>query len=160
MILAHFGGVQGGLVDQVLQVRAGEAGRAAGQDIQVDLLGQRALARVHGQDALAAADVGQGHHHLAVEAAGAQQRRVEHIRAVGGGDEDDAVIGLKPVHFDQQLVQGLLALVVAAAHAGAALAAHGVDLVDEDEARRVLLALQKQVAHSRRAHAHEHLHKV
>ena len=38
-------------------------------------------------------------------------------------------------------LQGLLALVVAAAHARAALAADGVQLVDEDDARRVLLGL-------------------
>ena len=160
LVLAHLGRVQRSLVDQVLQVRAGEAGRASGQHVQVDLRGQGALARVHGQDALAAAHVRGGHHHLAVEAAGAQQRRVQHVRTVGGGDEDDPVVGLEAVHLHQQLVQGLLALVVAAAHAGAALTAHGVDLVDEDEAGRVLLALQEQVAHARRAYAHEHLHEV
>jgi len=37
----------------------------------------------------------------------------------------------KPSHLDQQLVQGLLALVIAATEAGAAMAANGVDFVDE-----------------------------
>ena len=64
------------------------------------------------------------------------------------------------VHLDQQLVQCLLALVVAAAQAGAALAAHRVDLVDEDDARAVLLGLLEQVAHSRRADTDEHLDEV
>src|SRR5437868_5789493 len=36
----------------------------------------------------------------------------------------------------------------------------GVDLVDEDDARRVLLALLEQVAHAARAHADEHLDEV
>ena len=46
----------------------------------------------------------------------------------------------------QQLVERLLALVVAAANAGAAGAAHGINLIDEDDARGVLLGLH---AHTR-----------
>jgi hypothetical protein len=77
---------------------------------------------------------------LPVEAAGAQQRRVEDVGPVGGGDQDDAVLHVEAVHLDEQLVERLLALVVAAAEAGAAVAADGVDLVDEDDARRACLA--------------------
>ena len=67
---------------------------------------------------------------------------------------------LEAVHLHEHLVQGLLALVVAAAQAGAAVAAHGVDLVDEDDAGGVLLALFEHVAHAGGADAHEHLHEV
>ena len=80
------------------------------------------------------------HDDLAVEAAGPQQRRIEHVGAVGRGDQDDAFVGLEAVHLDEQLVERLLALVVAAAEAGAAMAADRVDFVDEDDAGRVLLA--------------------
>ena len=112
------------------------------------------------EDLFAAQHVGIGHHHLAVETAGPQQRRVQHVGTVGGGDQDDAFIGLEAVHLDQQLVQGLLALVVAAAQAGAAMAADGVDFVDEDDAGRVLLALFEHVADAGRADADEHLDEV
>src|SRR6185295_12090152 len=47
-----------------------------------------------------------------------------------------------------------------AAETGAAMTADRVDLVDEDDARRVLLALLEQVAHARRADADEHLDEV
>src|ERR1043166_5621624 len=40
------------------------------------------------------------------------------------------------------------------------MAADGVDLIDEDDARRVLLALLEQVAHARRADADEHLDEL
>ena len=115
---------------------------------------------MHLQDAETAVDVGPVDHHAPVEAAGAQQRRVQHVRAVGGGDEDHALVGLEAVHLDQELVERLLALVVAAAQAGAAMAADGVDLVDEDDAGSVLLALLEEVAHPARADADEHLHEV
>ena len=128
--------------------------------LAIDVGRQRHLAHVHLQDLLAAGDVRVGHHDLAVEAAGAQQRGVEHVGTVGGGDEDDALVGLEAVHLDQQLVQRLLALVVAAAEARAAMPADGVDLVDEDDAGRILLGLLEHVAHARGADADEHLDEV
>ena len=85
---------------------------------------------------------------------------IEHVGAVGGRDDDDALVRLEAVHLDEQLVERLLALVVTAAEAGAAVATDGVDLVDEDDARRVLLALLEQVAHAARADADEHLDEV
>ena len=115
---------------------------------------------MHLQDALAADDVGIRHHDLAVEAAGTQQRRVEHVGPVGRGDQDDALVRLEAVHLDEQLVERLLALVVAAAEAGAAMAADRVDFVDEDDARRVLLGLLEHVAHAAGADADEHLDEV
>ena len=42
---------------------------------------------------------------------------------------------VEAVHLDEQLVERLLALVVAAAEPGAAMTADGVDLVDEDDRR-------------------------
>jgi hypothetical protein len=112
------------------------------------------------QDAFAALDVGTVDDDAAVEAAGPQQRRIEHVGPVGGRDEDDALVRLEAVHLDEQLVERLLALVVPAAEPGAAMAADGVDLVDEDDAGRVLLALLEQVAHARGADADEHLDEV
>ena len=103
---------------------------------------------------------GRLHDDAAVEAAGAQDRGVEDVGAVGRGDDDDALVRLEAVHLDEELVQRLLALVVPAAEAGAAVAADGVDLVDEDDAGRVLLALLEEVAHAARADADEHLDEV
>merc|ERR1719353_1092966 len=84
--------------------------------------------------------------------------------AVGGGDDDDARVALEAVHLCEDLVERLLALVVAAAHPPAggarALAADGVDLVDEDDARRVLLRLAEERADARGADADEHLDEL
>ena len=109
---------------------------------------------------LAALAVGAVDDDLAVEAARPQQRRVEDVGPVGGGDEDDVVLHLEAVHLDQQLVQRLLALVVTAAHPGTAMAADGVDLVHEDDAGRVLFRLLEEVADAAGADADEHLDEV
>jgi hypothetical protein len=148
------------LVDQVGQVRAGEPGRLTGERVEVDLLRQRLASRVDLEDLLAALAIGAVDDDLTVEPSWTQQRGVEYVRAVGGGDEDDVVLHLEAVHLDEKLVQRLLALVVAAPHAGAPVAPHGVDLVHEDDARRVLLRLLEQVANAARPHADEHLDEV
>ena len=97
---------------------------------------------------------------LAVEAARPQEGRVEDVGTVGGGDHDHVRVRVEAVHLDEDLVERLLALVVAAAEAGAALAADRVDLVDEDDARGVALGLVEQVADAAGADADEHLHEL
>ena len=153
-------GQQRRLVDHVGQVRAGEARGPPGDDVQVGVGRDRLAARVHLEDALAAGQVGLGHDDLPVEPARAQQRRVEDVRPVGGGDHDHAALGVEAVELDQHLVERLLALVVPAAEARAAVPADGVDLVHEHDRRGVRLRLLEQVADPGGADADEHLHEV
>ena len=134
-------------------------GRAARDRAQVDVGLERDLARVHAQNLLAALEVGVADGHLPVEAAGPQQRRIEDVRAVGGGDDDDALGLREAVHLDEQLVERLLALLVAE-RVAAAVAADGVELVDEDDARLVAARFVEQLAHARRADAGVHLDEV
>ena len=147
------------LVDEVGEVGAREAGRAARDRPQVDVGLERDLARVHAQDLLAALDVGVADRHLPIETARTQQRRVEDVCAVGGGDDDDALGLREAVHLDEQLVERLLALLVAE-RVAAAVAADRVELVDEDDARLVAARFAEQLAHARRADAGIHLDEV
>src|SRR6478735_85176 len=89
-----------------------------------------------------------------------EERRVEDVGPVGRGDDDDVGVGVEAVHLDEDLVERLLALVVTATEARAALATDGVDLVDEDDARRVALGLVEQVADAAGADADEHLDEL
>ena len=158
--LSDAGGEQRGLVEHVGQVGTGEAGRTPGDGQQVDVLGDRLALGVHLEDLVPALQVRAVDGDLAVEAARAQQRRVEDVGPVGGRDQDDAALDVEAVHLDQQLVEGLLALVVAAAEAGAAVPADGVDLVDEDDRRGVGLGLLEQVADPGGTDTDEHLDEV
>ncbi len=160
-LLARARGQQRGLVEHVGQVGTAEARRTTGHGDQVDVGLERLAARVDlARICLRPDEVGGVDLDLAVEAARAQQRRVEDVGPVGGGDEDDAAAHVEAVHLDEELVEGLLALVVTAAHAGAAVATDGVDLVDEHDGRGVLLGLLEQVADPAGADADEHLDEV
>src|SRR5690606_4819754 len=85
------GGEEGGLVDEVLEIGADEAGRAARDRLEIDVRRDRDLLRVDAEDALATADVGPRDGDTPVKAAGAEDGRVEDVGAVGGRDDDDAV---------------------------------------------------------------------
>ena len=98
---------------------------------------------------------------LTVEASGTQQGRVEHVGTVGSCQCDDAAIGSEAVHLRQQGVQRVLTLIIAA-H-GRVLGtgtSHGIDFIDEDDARCLLLSLLEQVTHTAGTHADEHLHEI
>src|SRR6185312_5356139 len=118
-----------------------EAGRARSERVEVDRRVDRLALRVHLENPLAPVAVGPVDDDLPVEAAGPQKRRVEDVGPVRGGDENDVVLHLEAVHLDEELVQRLLALVVATAEAGATVPADGVDLVHEDDAGGRLLRL-------------------
>ncbi len=148
------------LVGKIFEIRAGEARRALRDLGEVHVLGERLVGGVDLQNVLAPLDVGIADVDLAVEAAGAQQRGIENVRAVGRRENDHALVRAEAVHLHKELVERLLALVVAAAEAGAALTADRVDLVDENDAGSGLLGLLKEVAHAARADADVHLHKV
>ena len=62
------------------------------------------------------------------------------------GDQDDPAANVEAVHLDQELVEGLLPFVVAAAEAGAPVAPDRVDLVHEHDGGRAGLGLVEQVA--------------
>ncbi len=144
------------LVDEVGEIGSDHARRRGRDPGEIDVRAERDAARMHAKDRLATRAVGRLDGDAAVEPPGAKKRLVENVRSVRGGDDDDAGRGIESVHLGQDLVQRLLALVVAAAVAGNATrprAADRVQLVDEYDRRSVRLRLLEQVPHSRGADA-------
>ena len=139
------GSEKSGLVADVGQVRSAQARSALGHDLELDVTRQRQLLRVDPQNPLPSADVGKVHHDLAVETAGPQECGIEHVRSVGRGQQNHTLIGLEAVHFNEQGIEGLFALVMSPTQAGSAVPSDGIDLVDEDNAGSVRLALLEQV---------------
>ena len=146
-------------VHEIGQVGAGEAGRSARDRSQVHVGVDRDLARVDAEDRFASLHVGIADRDLPIEAAGPQQRRIEDVLAVGGRDDDDALVGLEAVHLDEQLVERLLALLVAQRVAAAA-AADGIEFVDEHDAGGMTARVAKQTTNAGRANARVHFHEI
>ena len=154
-------GYQRGLVADVGNVGSGESRGLAREIVDVDVVAEFQRLEVHEEYGLSLGQVRQVDVYLPVESSGTQQSLVEHVGAVGGGEHYHARVGAESVHLGEQGVKCVLALVVAAhRRVLRPCSAHGVNLVDEDDARRLLLGLGKHVAHAARAHADEHLHEV
>ena len=113
------------------------------------------------EDRLAPDLVGRLDRDAAVEPTGPQQRLIQHVRAVGGRQHDDALARAEAIHLGQDLVERLLLLAATAAvDHPAPRPANRVELVDEDDGRGGLTSLLEQVAHATGAHAHDHLHEL
>ena len=136
------------LVHEVGEVGAGEPGRASGDDVEIDTRCQRLRLGVHGQDRLAALEIGTVDDDLTVEATRAQERGIEDVGTVRGREQDHALGLVEPVHLHQQLVEGLLTFVVAAAESGTTVTPDRVDLVDEHDGGSCGLRLFEEVAHA------------
>mmetsp|Transcript_22299 Transcript_22299/g.66991 ORF Transcript_22299/g.66991 Transcript_22299/m.66991 type:complete len:408 (-) Transcript_22299:1221-2444(-) len=135
----------GRLVHKVLEVGPAEAGRAPGHIRELYLICNPFVFQVHLQNLLTALHVWQANCYAAVEAARPKERIIQNIRAVGGCHDNDTRVSLKPIHLSEDLVQRLLPLIVPAAHAGAALPPDCINLVDEDDAGRLLLGLLEDI---------------
>ena len=114
---------------------------------------------MHFEDGFASFYIRTIQRHAAVKATGAQKCRVKNIGAVGCGDDNDIRIGIETVHFDQHLIQGLLAFIVRTAETCSALTTYGINFIHENDTGRMSLGLIEQIAHAARAHAHEHFNE-
>src|SRR3954470_18175344 len=100
------------------------------------------------QNAFASADIRTGNDHAPIKSTWSKESRIKYVRTVGRSNQNYAIVRFKPVHFDQQLVQRLFALVMTSTEAGATMTANRIDLVNINNAGRVLLPLFKQVANA------------
>src|SRR6516165_2340320 len=153
-------GHNGSLVDEIGKIGARKAGGQSGDLVKVHTSRQSDLGHVDLQDLHPTRTIRPVHQHLAIEPARPQQGWIEHLRSVGGAEEDHAGCWIEPVELSEQLVEGLLFLVVAAERAGASAAAERIELVDENDARRRFPRLLEQIPHASRAYAYEHLDEL
>mmetsp|Transcript_52654 Transcript_52654/g.124619 ORF Transcript_52654/g.124619 Transcript_52654/m.124619 type:complete len:354 (-) Transcript_52654:286-1347(-) len=141
-------------VAYVCDVRAGEARREGGHALRhlVEAVAQLDLLQVNLVDLEAAANVGLVDLDLPVEPARAEEGGVEDVGTVRPRQHHNPSQRVEPVHLDEELVEGVLALVVAASGeaALAARAADRVDLVDEHDRRRLLVGEAEHLAHKLR----------
>ena len=110
---------------------------------------------MYAEDLVAPQEIRRSDDDLTVEASRPEQRGVEILESVRGAHDHDLVRTTESVDLDEELVQRLVVLAVVCAPR--ASRADRVELVDEDDRRRVLARLLEELADARRAEAGEHL---
>ena len=153
-------GEDGGIVHDVGKIGTGEADGTACDVFEADIIGELLVAGMDLQDGGSSVLVGKVNRDGPVETAGSRQGRVEDIGSVGGGHDDDAGIVFESVHFDEELVQGLLSFVVSAAKTRSSLTSDGIDFIDEDETRGVGLRCLEEGTDTRGADTDIHFDEV
>ena len=58
------------------------------------------------------------------------------------------------------MIECLFTIVMATAHAGATMATDSIDLIDEDQARRMLFPLFKEVTHTTGSNTDKHFYEI
>ena len=81
------------------------------------------------QNGFSATQIRLVHHNLPIKPTRAQQRRVQNIRPIGGRNHNHPIVFAKPVHFNQQLIQRLLPLIVPATQTGTPLATDRINFI-------------------------------
>ena len=130
-------GEQGRMIGDVGDGGGSQAHGVARQLCVVQILFRADLGGVQAEQCLAVVQPWQAHGNGAVEAAFAHQRRVQRVRKVGRTQHQYTVGAVETVHLGKKLVDDAVALGIAGALLFSALA-DAVDLVDEDDARRLL----------------------
>ena len=143
--LLFTGREDGCLVDQVGQLSTGETRCSASPCRQIDLGIQRSRSRMNAKNLLTAAAIRQRHVDAPIKASWTGEGCIQHISSVGGCQQNHPRIVGKTIHFREQLVQGLLPLVIPSTDSGTALTTDGVNLIDEHDAWGLLLRLTEQI---------------
>ncbi len=154
------GGEESRFVQEVFQIGAGEPRGSAGQFLQIHVLRQGFVLRV---DLKNFVPFGKRRHvkgNLAVEPAGAHEGLIQNVRSVGRRQQNDAGVRFEPVHFVEQLIQGLFPFVVTASDPGTPFPTNGINLVDEDDGRGDFLGPFEQIPDPAGPDADEHFHEV
>jgi hypothetical protein len=160
LVLAHAQGDHASLDAHGLEHGTAELVRAARQLAPVDRRVDLHLARVDLENLGASLLVGQRELDLAVKTAGPEQGGIQDVDTVRGGDDLDPVVRGEAVELVEKLQHGPLYFTVAALLAVETLGTNGIQLVDEDDRRGLLLGESEAVADKFGAVAYEHLHKL
>ena len=148
------------LINQISQISTRKSRSPTCNQIRPNIITHRHFAHVHFQNLLATTNIGQTNHHLTVETPRPQQRLIKHVGTVSRGNNNDTLRSFEAIHFNQQLVQGLLTFIVTTTHARTAMTAHCIDLIDKDNTGRLLLGLLEHITHTRCADTDKHLDEI
>ena len=151
--------LQSTFVDDVGQLSAGGTGSHSCDNAVVNVRIRLDLLGMNLEDCFTALQIRQFYRNTAVKPSRPQQRRIQRLRTVRRGENNDAAVGFETIHLGQQLVESLFTLIVAAIVAGNTLSADGIDFIDEDDARRLFLGLLEEVTDLGGPHADEHFNK-
>ena len=142
-------------VYEVGQIGATETRCGPRDNFKVDIFTKRYLADMDLQDSMPSLQIGPVDNDSTVKPSRSKESRVKNIGTVCGRHDDHAFIGLKAVHFNQELVQRLLPFVMSPPQSRSPMSSHGIDFVDEDDGGCVSFSKFEEVSNPGSTDTHE-----
>ena len=132
-----------------------------GNEIHVEILSKLKVPEMNFKDFLPLLEVRKFNMDLTVETTCSHEGLVEDISTVSCSKDDYTRIRAESIHLCKELIQSIFTLVVRRESSVLASGtSHCVDLVNEDDARRLLLCLTEEVTYTGRSHTDKHLHEI
>ena len=158
-VTMHFYSSQRTLIDNVGKLCTAGSGCCPRQSAIVDIVCHMHITCMNLQDSLTALKIRQLNRNTAIKTSRTQQRLVQRFRTVGSCQNNYTLAAVKAVHFAQQLIQSLLAFIIAAELTVITAFADGIDFIDKYYARCLFLRLLEQITHTGSTHADKHFYK-
>ena len=140
-------------IDHIFNVSAGKSGCRFGKHLTVNVVVPNSF-QVTLENVLPSSNIGERHLDRFVEAARAQYGGVHRFLEIGGAYNDNVVRFFEPIHFGQNLVDGVSGMAIFVI---VALASDRIDFIDENDGRGVLTRFFKELTDPRGTEPHEHL---
>ena len=121
------------LIDDIGQLRTTRTGSCLRDGTEVDIVRHLDASGVYLQDVDTSLEIRKFDRYTTVETTRAKEGRVQGIRLVRCCQDDDGLRAVEAVHLRQELIQGLLTLIVSTHRTVATLLTDGIDLIDEDD---------------------------
>mmetsp|Transcript_23023 Transcript_23023/g.32147 ORF Transcript_23023/g.32147 Transcript_23023/m.32147 type:complete len:418 (+) Transcript_23023:331-1584(+) len=152
-------GRNGGFVHEVLKLSSRETGGTTGDGFKIDIGFKRLTTGVDTKDTGTALEVGKVDGDLTIETSGTEKGCIKNVDTVSSGNGDNSRVSIETVHLNEDLVNSLFTFIVTSGETSTTLTTDGINFVNEDNARSILLGLSKDVTDTGSTHTNEHLYE-
>lgn len=104
-------------------------------------------------------DIWRSNLNLSVKSAWSHECAIKNVGSVGGCEDDYRLLCGESIHFYEELVEGIVTLVVSSELA-VPLLCYSIDFIDENDRRGLLLCFLEKISNSRGTDTDKHFHEV
>mmetsp|Transcript_4005 Transcript_4005/g.6083 ORF Transcript_4005/g.6083 Transcript_4005/m.6083 type:complete len:241 (-) Transcript_4005:551-1273(-) len=157
--LSETSGGNSGLVHKILKLSSTESRGTTGDGLKINIRLKGLSTGVDSKDTGTSLEIREVDSDLSVETSRTEKSLVKYIDTICGGNGDNSGVSIETVHLYKELVNSLLTFIVSSGESSTTLTSNGVDLINKDDTRGVLLSLRKDITDTGSSNSDEHLNK-
>ncbi len=147
-------------IEKIAELSSRESDRDGSDLIPVHISIEWLALRMYFEDLLAIFEGWETDGHTSIESSWSQKCLIEDIGAIGRCHDDDIGIIIESVHLGQDLIQGLLTLIMSPSDTRRSLLPDSIDLIDEYDRRGFLTSFFEKISYTGSTDSDEHLDEL